>query len=149
MATDRTLVSLATRTTTTIDGRPKIQPYETDTETVEASIDLLDERALSLGLTWENVNDGRARRPSLAVVLESSNDNLVWSPMGDRLERGNIQTLERGGVFGMVNLDAEPSGSRVAGVVSPGRYIRARWRITSRGEPEKGSCRFTVTARST
>lgn len=148
MATDRTLVSLATRTTTTV-SQPKVQPFESDSEGVEASIDLLDERALSLALSWENVNDGRARRPSLAVVLESSNDNLVWSPMGDRLERGNTQTLERGGVFGMVNLDAEPSGSRLAAVVSPGRYIRARWRITSRGEPEKGSCRFTVTARST
>lgn len=129
MATAITLKSSSTVTTTT-KTENKVQPREIDTEDAGASVDLGDDRLLSLSLDAVRdaayLDDGVV----LEVSVETSEDGSTgWREVArfDRVKLGPGVTRHQ-----RITCTAD-------------RYARARWRVAKGCSLEKGGATFGVT----
>lgn len=141
MAIDITLAPLVNRTTTTyrwvqphhLGERPiQGQDQEVDTKGVGSTVDLGDNRSVSLLLFAQN--DGTHQgyvQPALTVTVEASPDGVA--------------SWEECARFDVVHYDQGRTVNQRIGFVSPGQYLRASWHIDARGVGEKRAARFSVT----
>lgn len=130
MGTEITLAALATRTTTT-RTETHVQPYEVDTHEAGAAVDLDEERAVSLRLSWQATQSSAQRCATLETVIESGDAaEGPWTPVSEQFDR-----VDYGGAGG---------GLQSIGFVSPGQFLRARWIVRANGAPTKLEARFVI-----